>query len=80
MVWCLPRSLIRSRTARIWFGIEADGRLVEDEQIGIVHHGIGQADALAVAFGKRADDLVFDVLEAAKLLHRLDALLDFAAA
>ena len=22
-------------------GIEADGRLVEDEQVGVVHHGIG---------------------------------------
>ena len=50
-------------------GIEADGRLVEDEQVGRVQEGVGQTDPLAVALGERADDAVFHVLERAKLLH-----------
>ena len=37
----------------IW--IEADRRFVQNEKIGLVQKRIGQTDALAVAFGKRAD-------------------------
>ncbi len=42
-------------------GIEADGRLVEDEDLGIVGEDVGEADALAVALGEMADDAVRDV-------------------
>ena len=37
--------------------VEADGRLVEDEQVRLGDEGFGEADALAVALGKVADDL-----------------------
>ena len=34
-------------------GIEADGRLVEDEQIGLVQQRVGQSNALTVALRER---------------------------
>ena len=37
-------------------GIESDGGFVEDEDIGIVDEGLGEADALAVALGELADE------------------------
>ncbi len=53
--------------------VEADGRLVEDEERRVVHHGVGQADALAEPLRERADDLAAHVLEVAEPLHVVDA-------
>ena len=47
-------------------GIEADGRLVENQQIRFVHERVRQADALPVTFGKRADDPIFHVAQTAQ--------------
>ena len=38
-------------------GVEAGSGLIEDQHIGVVDDGLRQADALAVAFGKLADEL-----------------------
>ena len=54
-------------------GIEARGRLVEDQHIGIVDDGLRQADALAVAFGELPDQLVSDVGDGAALAGVIDA-------
>ncbi len=43
-------------------GIEPARRLVEDEEIGLMDERIGQADPLPVAFGKRADQFLLDLL------------------
>ena len=45
----LPRLRMRSRISTIWFGIEAGGRLVEDQDLRLVDQGLGEADALAEA-------------------------------
>ena len=47
------------------------GRLGED--------GLGDADALAVALGELADDLVADAFQVAELEHLVDARAEFAA-
>ncbi len=39
-------------------GIEADGGLVEDDHVGIVHQRLGQAHALLVAARKPLDQLI----------------------
>ena len=54
--------------------VEADGRFVEDEQVGVVQEGIGQAHALAVAFGQRADQFPLHIAQSAEFLHGIDAL------
>ena len=54
--------------------IEADGRLVEDEQIRIMQERVGQTHALAVAFGQGADQLLLHVAQAAQFLHRIGPL------
>ena len=59
-------------------GVEAGGGLVEDQDIGVVDDGLRQADALAVAFGKLADQLVADVAEGAAVDDFVDAALDIA--
>ena len=59
--------------------VEADGRLIEDEQVGVADEGIREADALAVALGKRADDLALHVGEAGEFLDLADAAANFAA-
>ena len=41
-------------------GVEAGGGLIEDEDIGVVDDGLGDSDALAVAFGELADQLGAD--------------------
>ena len=46
-------------------GVEAGGGLVEDQDVGVVDDGLGEADALPVAFGELADQLVADVAEGA---------------
>ena len=59
--------------------VQADGRLIEDQQIGLVHQRIREAHALAVALRERADDPVLDVLQPAQFLHIAHALLEPAA-
>jgi hypothetical protein len=46
-------------------GVETGSGFVEDEDIGIVDDGLGQSDALAVAFGELADELLADVAQSA---------------
>ena len=48
-------------------GIEAGGGLVEDQDVGVVDDRLGEADALAVALGELADQLVADVADGAAL-------------
>ena len=38
--------------------VESGGRLVENQDVGIVNDGLREADALPVAFGELADQLV----------------------
>ena len=54
-------------------GVEARGRLVEDEDGRVVDHGLGQADALAIAFRERVDTFAEHVAEAARVGHLADA-------
>jgi hypothetical protein len=44
-------------------GIESVGWLVEDQNIGIMHHGLRDADATLEAFGQGIDALVPDLRE-----------------
>ena len=60
-------------------GIETAGRLVEDQDVGVVDDGLGDADALAVAFGQLADQLVADVAERAAADDLVDAAFDVGA-
>ncbi len=46
-------------------GVEAVGGLVEDEHLGVVDDGLGDTDALAVAFGEIFDGSVFNGVEVA---------------
>ena len=50
--------------------VEAVGRLVEDQHVGIVHERLGNADAPLETFRKRLDALVPDVREV-DALHEL---------
>ena len=49
--------------------IEADGRLVQDDEVRFVHQRIGEPDALAESFRELADDAFLDVDQAALLEH-----------
>ena len=49
--------------------VEAGRRLVEDQDVGVVDHRLGQADALAVALREVAEDPRLDVVELAALEH-----------
>ncbi len=57
--------------------VEAVGRLVEDQQLGLMHEGIGEADALPVALREVADDLLAHLVQAAHLHHLADVLAQF---
>ena len=54
--------------------VEADGRLVQNDQFRFMHQRVRQADALPVAFGKLADDAAAHVRQAALFHHRVHAL------
>jgi hypothetical protein len=58
--------LTSSRTSTIWFGVEAARRLVEDQHVGLVHHRLGEADALAIALRQLEDVLAGHEREAAQ--------------
>ena len=62
------------------FGIEAVSGFVEDEQLGIVDEGVGQADSLAVAFGKGLNHLAAHGIEAADVDHIAHAAASVAVA
>lgn len=46
-------------------GIESVGGFVEDEEVGLVDEGIGEANALAVSFGESFDHFASDIAESA---------------
>ena len=54
--------------------VQADGRLVQDDQFRLVHQRIRQADPLAVTLGKLADDPPADLGQAALLHHHVHPL------
>ncbi len=53
--------------------IETGGRLVEDQNIGVMDDGLGEPYALAVTFGQLADKLVLHVGDVAALADLVDA-------
>jgi hypothetical protein len=50
--------------------VQAARRLVQDEDLGVVQHRLGEPDPLPVALGERAEDAAFPADEA-HALHRL---------
>ena len=56
--------------------IEPDGRLVKDQDVGLVDQGIGETDPLAVALGECADELSLHVPETAEFQGVIDLLPD----
>ena len=52
-------------------GVEAVGRLVEDDELRPVHDGLGDTEALLVTAGQVADEPLAEVGDAATLLHLL---------
>ena len=52
---CSASRRIRRRISTICVGSRPDGRLVQDQQLGLVQDGLGQADALAEALAELAD-------------------------
>ena len=57
-------------------GIEAGGGLIENQHGRVMDDGLGDADALPVAFRKLADDGVLTLPMAVRSQHFVDALLD----
>jgi hypothetical protein len=60
-------------------GIEADRRLVHDDDGRLREDRLGDADALAEPLGELADDLVADALQVAELEHLVDPRPELAA-
>ena len=52
--------------------VEARRRLVEDQDVGVVDHRLGQPDPLAVALGELAEDPILDVPQPATLDDLVD--------
>ena len=61
------------------FRIQPRGRLVEDEHVGVVDEGLGEADTLLVALGQLAAEPVAHVVDARPFHDLLQALAAFAA-
>ena len=55
------------------FGIEADRRFVQDEDWRVVDQGLGNSDALAIAFRDPANLHVAHVVDVGQLHHLVDA-------
>ena len=55
-------------------GIQAGGRLVEDQHVGLVQQHLGHADALAIALGELADRLADHAPQGAQLDDGVDPL------
>jgi hypothetical protein len=47
--------------------IKTRSGLVQNEHLRVVHHGVGQADALLVALGDLGDRLMHDLADAAQI-------------
>ena len=62
------RLLINCRTDADLVRVQADGRLVQDDQFRLMHQRVRQADALPIAFGELADDAPAHIGQAA-LFH-----------
>ena len=52
--------------------VQPGGRLVQDEDFGVVHHGFGQADPLAKPARELADDPILDLPELTTAHHLAD--------
>ena len=68
-VWLPASDLMRARISVICLGIEPDGRLVEDQHLGIIDDGLGQAHPLAIPLGQGADEPVLHVGDEAPVHH-----------
>ena len=55
----------------VW--VQADGGFVQDDQFRLMDQGVGQADALAEAFGELADDAAADFGQPALFHDGVDA-------
>src|SRR6266404_5801182 len=55
-------------------GVEAGGGLVENEHVGIMDDGLREADALTIALGEFAEQLVLNIDNGAALANIIDAL------
>src|SRR5262249_8338519 len=62
------------------FGIEAGGRLIKNEHVGVVDGGLSQANAAAIALGKLAEDFFLDVGDGAAIKNKADALCEVCSA
>ena len=45
-------------------GVQTDGWLIQDDDLGIAHQGLGDAHPLAIALGKSPDEAVADLCDA----------------
>ncbi len=79
-VFSLPTSLMRARILGDLVGVEAARRLVQDEDVGVVQHGLRQADALPVTLGQLAYQLAGYLGKPAPASDLLDAAVDPVAA
>jgi len=61
-------------------GIEADGRLIEDEHVRIADDRLGQPDTLAIALGELADQAILHVGDQAAIHGLGDPAFPLAAA
>jgi len=60
--------------------VETDGRLIQDQDIRLIHQGIRQSDALTVSLGEGADELIPDMSDAAEFQRILYLFRDAAGA
>ena len=74
IVCCWPSSRIKLRVERICVGSRPAVGSSRISTGGIGEQGVGQADALAIALGQRADELAIDVGEPAAFEDVVDAL------
>ena len=58
IVWLPAKTLDQVAHFDDLLGVEADGRLVENDHVGIVHQRLRQADALLVSAREPLDQLV----------------------
>src|SRR5438105_15156603 len=56
----------------VW--IKANGRLVENKELGLIYECIGQTNSLTITFGKCSDYFPFHFAQTAQFLYVADAL------
>ena len=59
------------------FGVETGSRLIQDQNFRIVDDGLGETNALAVAFGELAQQLVFHVCNRTAIQYVVNSLRQF---